>query len=883
MANYNATTDMTLEAAIAAGPMNDGDNLTISNNAIVTCTQTPSILMGRVIGDSGELFLDGKNISSGNLINFCGEYQEAIFLYFKGKLRVDGDWYSIGTTNGTDSQTFNLASYWGGSLEDLVPAIWVETGRRIDFDNDSGDTPEIGDWLYKTSDDLVMGRIVEVQSTYVVVKFLTGSLADNDGIEIRKIVDNEGPDYQVSWTAQVANASGDIKESGVYQEFANVIANSTSYISTFNHHLGGFVFEHTFQSNTLTMGSSTGGGFVPPSGCDVKVPNVHFSTSNIANYTSGDTYQDGSNLENNRYEISMSGAGKVELSICNIGSAYFGTSGAYYFYAYYVGASVSLGSSGCLQKSLYYNCVIINDPFALASNPNSAIGIVDCGNGADIIDCLVVQAYAYWMYLGADTSANVLIEKCISIIGGSTYGTNTYLFCYYARRCENVTINNCVGISGDIHSNAKVLVIRDTNDIVVKDIIGASSQDYQNPTLTTNAIALENAKDVYLRGWKVLGPPGYRAFYFTDCVRVKFRCIGIIDNPDNFNSKSRELFTLVGSCSDINISRIWAEDTNYDFLTSIPTTAIRTTIQNCSYDYDQTFDISGVDTLIKGLHAGSANPGGPGGINENYPGDIGIQIHDGFKSDTYGFIVCILIPPSDDNNYITIISGNPYFNGDGSLDMLNGDIIEVEQSYFSKGHISFTGNITSMLGSGAIAWGTDEWTNITVEFQYDNGSGWNGSWLNARTVGNWTGISSISGGVKLKYRFTATADVADIRMLITETTTSIAIQEANLYSIDQTLVDLTITVVDKNQDPISGVQTAIFRQDNGQQLMNKDTNVLGVATEEFVYSSDIAIIIRCRKSEDIDDPRYKPFSTTGTIRSTGFDLKVTIQESLVLN
>jgi hypothetical protein len=883
MANYNATTDMTLEAAIAAGPMTNGDNLTISNNAIVTCTQTPSILMGRVIGDSGELFLDGKNISSGNLINFCGEYQEAIYLYFKGKLRVDGDWYSIGTTNGTDSQTFNLASYWGGSLEDLIPAIWVETGRRIDFDNDSGETPEIGDWLYKTSDDLVMGRIVEVQSTYVVVKFLTGSLADNDGIEIRKIVDNEGPDYQVSWTAQVANASGDIKESGVYQEFANVIANSTSYISTFNHHLGGFVFEHTFQSNTLTMGSSTGGGFVPPSGCDVRVPNVHFSTSDIANYTSGDTYQDGSNLENNRYEISMSGAGKVELSICNIGSAYFGTSGAYYFYAYYVGASVSLGSSGCLQKSLYYNCVIINDPFALASNPNSAIGIVDCGNGADIIDCLVVQAYAYWMYLGVDTSANVLIEKCISIIGGNTYGTNTYLFCYYVRRCENVTINNCVGISADIHSNAKVLAIRDTNNATIRNIIAASSQDYQNPTLTTNAIAMENVKDVYLCGWKTLGPAGYSVFYFTDCNRIKFRCLGRIEAPDDMNNKSRELFTIRGSCVDVDISRVWAENSAYDFLMPLPATVIGTFVSNCSYDYDQSFDIAGVDTLVKGLHAGSGDIGASDGINASYPGDIGIQIHDGFKSDTLGFIVCILIPPSDNNNYINIVSGNPEFNGDGSLNMSNGDIIEVEQSYFSKGHISFTGNVTSMLGAGNISWGTDEWTNITVEFQYDIGSGWNGSWLDARTTGNWTGISGISSGIKLKYRFTATSDVVDMFMFITETTTSIAVQEANLYSIDQTLVDLTITVVDKNQDPISGVQTAIFRQDNGQQLMNEDTNILGVATEEFVYSSDVAIIIRCRKSEDIDDPRYKPFSTTGTIRSTGFDLKVTMQESLVLN
>jgi hypothetical protein len=877
MANYIATTDMTLEAAIAAGPMNDGDNLTINNGAVITCTQTPSILLGRRTINDGKLFIDGKNISSGNVINFCCEYQDASYIYFKGTLEVDGDWYSIGTTNGTDSQTFNLTSYWGGTLEDLIPAIWVETGRRIDFDNDTGEIPEVDDWVYKTSDDLVMGRIVEVQSTYIVVKFLTGSLADNDSIEVRKIVDNEGPDYQISWTAQVANASGDIKEAGIYQEFANVIANSTSYITTFNHHLGGFVFEHTFQSNTLTMGSSTGGGFVPPSGCDVKVPNVHFSTSNLTSYASGDTYQDGSNFENNRDEIIMSGAGKVELSICNVGSSFFGTSGAYYFYAYYVGAPISLGSAACLQKSIYNNCVIINDPFALASNSNSAIGIVDCGNGADIIDCLVVQAYAYWMYLGADTSSNVLVKNCISVLGGSTYGANTYLFCYYARRCENFTIDNCVGISADIHSNAKVLVLRDTNDATVTDIIAASSQDYQNPTLTTNAIAMENAKDVYLCGWKTLGPAGYRVFYFTDCNRIKFRCLGRIESPDDVNNKSRELFTLVGSCVDIDISRIWAENSTYNFLAPLPTTAIGTLIGNCSYDYDQTFDIAGVDTVVKGLHAGSGSIGAPGGINASYPGDIGIQIHDGFKSDTSGFIVCALIPPSDNNNYITIVNGSPEFNGDGSLNMSNGDIIEVEQSYFSKGHISFTGNITSMLGSGAISWGTDEWTDVTVEFQYDTGSGWNGSWLNARTAGNWTGISSISSGIKLKYRFTATDDVTDMFMFITETTTSLSAQAANLHPIDQSYV--TVKVIAKDSSDYSLIENARVYLvadaggplSQGTLIFNQLTNASGyVQNTEYLYTADQPVVGWIRRATT--PTLYKPTDIVGTITSSGLTI-----------
>jgi hypothetical protein len=876
MANYTATTNMTLEAAIAAGPMMDGDNLTISNGAIVTCTQTPSILLGKRTISDGKLFIDGKNISSGNLINFCGEYLEEINIYAKGTLEVDGDWYSIGTTDGSNSQALGLSSYWGGTLEDLIPAIWVETGRRIDFDNDSGVTPEVDDWLYKTSDDLVMGRIVEVQSTYVVVKFLTGSLIDNDAIEIRKIIDNDGPDYQITWTAQVANASGDIKESGVYQEFANAVANGSSYISTFNHHLAGFVFEHTYQSNTLTMGSSVGGGFVPPSGCDIKVPNVHFSTSNLTNYASGDTYQDGTNSENNRDEIVMSGAGKVDLSVCNVGSSYLGTANGKYYYANYVGASVAIGSSSCVSKQIFNNCVLICDPFAVAVGAN-ALNLSDCMLGADVNDCLVVQAYATNSYLGATTAANVLIKNCISIIGGNAYGSAYTLYCYYVRRCENISFENCVGISAYIHNAAKVLGILDCNDVTVENIIAASEQDYANPTGVYNALLMENAKDIVIRGWKILGPSTYRIFNFTDCFRVKFRCIGMIDDPDDLNFKSRELISLTGSNTDIDFSRLYCKNTSYNFIVSLLPTSNRISINNCGYDYAKLFDVAGSNTTVRGLQAGSGSLGGTTGIEEQYAADFGLQIHDGFKSDTLGFVACILLPPSDDNDYTTIINGTPEFNGDGSVNMSNGDILEIEQNYYCKGHTAFTGNYTSMIGTGALSWGTDEWTNITVEFQYDTGSGWNGSWLDARTAGNWTGISGTVDGVKLKYRFTATADVSDMRMFVTETSTSLSSQKSNLYPIDQDYV--TVKVIAKDSSDYSLIENArVYLVTDaggplspGTLIFNQLTNASGyVQNTEYLYTSDQPVTGWIRKATS--SPLYKSTNIVGTITSSGLTI-----------
>ena len=64
------------------------------------------------------------------------------------------------------------------------------------------------------------------------------------------------------------------------------------------------------------MGTAAGttGGFVPPSGCDVRVPNVHFSTSNITQFALGNTYHDGTNTEGNWYNLATV-SGIVNLSI----------------------------------------------------------------------------------------------------------------------------------------------------------------------------------------------------------------------------------------------------------------------------------------------------------------------------------------------------------------------------------------------------------------------------------------------------------------------------------------------------------------------------------------------------------------------------------------
>jgi hypothetical protein len=93
-------------------------------------------------------------------------------------------------------------------------------------------------------------------------------------------------------------------------------------------------------------------------------------------------------------------------------------------------------------------------------------------------------------------------------------------------------------------------------------------------------------------------------------------------------------------------------------------------------------------------------------------------------------------------------------------------------------------------------------------------------------------------------------------------------------------VNLEITVQDEDTDPIENVQTAIY-DTNGNQLMNEDTNVSGIATEAFNYpGSPVDIEIRLRKNSP-GDTRYVNVDTTGQIGSGGFTLLVTMQEDTV--
>jgi hypothetical protein len=90
-------------------------------------------------------------------------------------------------------------------------------------------------------------------------------------------------------------------------------------------------------------------------------------------------------------------------------------------------------------------------------------------------------------------------------------------------------------------------------------------------------------------------------------------------------------------------------------------------------------------------------------------------------------------------------------------------------------------------------------------------------------------------------------------------------------------VSIQITVKDKAGGNIQNAQTAVYLTSDMSEILNTDTNASGVASTTYAGSTPAAVLVRVRKSEDTDDPRYFPFSKEDTISTSGLTLTVTLE------
>lgn len=873
----------------------DGDSIYLNANEGVTMnvTVTPSKLPSSInIRSGAEMFLDGANAV--NPIHFRTSGLNSISIEAGGLLNSSLGWYTIGTSTGASNWNLDASAYWtsGGRYCDSkghFTGLWVETARRVNYTSGIGELPVVDDWVYKSSDPRnSLGRIIHVSDNgdgtgYFVVKFLTWSAANADAIEVRKIVDNEGPSFERTWTGLVngvdvlAQVSDGVAEDDLFQEFTNCAQFSlTNPLLSHGKGLFGFVFQHEFLSNTIIFGDGVNGNIVP-SGARVRVPKISFGTASTASLTTNDSL----NMGTYTGRVNGNDVGNLTLKgvLCSDFNlfyyAYKKVQIEYCAMVYYLGSIVSVPSymKHCISSPRVTQTT--NSPGSL--RPSGPMSAYDCSvmqkanvSGVDLTrtgDCEIVRCHITHAY-----AANYEGMR-----GGFGY--------------PNVTIDNCVVITPRM-----ILYNTVGSNWVIKRLKYGNAINGIDDSLNAYAMQPSNSHQLSVP-LQILGleEVGVGQRVATLCVinlvsiqGANIRAIGLVDEPFQYADVTSKFINISYDSGRLSVARCYAAN-NYGtdaypyrapIIEGIATLGNLEVVDVGTNSYNSRLSVLSSDSRVKGFRVGEEESFGTYRQWRHTWGNVpigGAHFYDVYYNSTKGAVIFTSSPPSAATDGILCrYSSGVVFDEDFFVVLSDiGDYIELEMDYFTRGHSALTGVVAT------VAEAANQYTVFTtpfdglsgkadVEFQYDIGAGWNGSWLNARTASNLTSITIPATGVKLKIKVTATVAKTFVYAVAFQTDSTEAFRLTNRYAIDQSSINLTFDVKDQAGLPVSGAFVYIDDDDSAPTIFQSATDGNGQATLAYVGSAVPNSKWRVRKYG------YRPFTALVNIAASDITLPITL-------
>lgn len=364
--------------------------------------------------------------------------------------------------------------------------------------------------------------------------------------------------------------------------------------------------------------------------------------------------------------------------------------------------------------------------------------------------------------------------------------------------CSNITINNmtiyCANLALSTVTDSVI-----TNLSYIDRIIGVT-----NATTAKYAIVVNTGSNRILVDGVNFGPvadvsPYAGIFNIVNSQNVRFQNVGSFDSPLPSYAAAAPAYIFVdnGNNFGIAVRRCYVETIR----TGLYFTANSSrdfTIQDCSANIGAIRTLAW-DGIAKGVRAVSNSVSGSSSV-------YGTHWFDMFTSDTAGRVWLAFNEPTDvtASQYTAVSLGtNAGFTSFTSISMPNiGDEVIFEMPYFAIGHTGFS-------NTAAVITGTNT-GNFTYQYQIDTGSGFgsystlNGANLSAEVV-------NPSIGFKLKIRVVVTAaSLTNALSFIRVTTTStLTAQQTNQYPI--TFV-LSGTITGYAGDG-SGIAVDFFRAD----------------------------------------------------------------------
>ena len=853
MANQTVTTAVNYDAASISGLL-DGESITINGgsvtiNADVRWNQQAAVFGDITISSSlgGSLLIDGTQI------------WEIPFSSSTGTVSSQNALGSNGVTGGTSGATGELTRVFAtGSLSPVAPFSAMPATGIIKLRSKTGNFvagetitlpggatviasgPGRRSWIHVvgrgvtggTGSRITVPRLGTVQATGDWYELGTTNGADNQTFQF-PVADS----CPAIW---IETSAG----SGVYEIWANASNRWTGgAVSTTDKRGMFFGINTTTGVITIAERGANNAGFKPPSGCKVRIPNIILSNGDSTNYANNIN----PTTSGNRYGFTSPTGGLVSFD--KVSSIWQGLFNGLF--------SLAISNSGLahpitvnnLAKPLLLSNVAVAPVATITSNSFSWSG---CYSGGTISDCRVVAQTGTSSFQIQD-SADIIFNR-LRIDGfGAATTNNPSTVGIQLVRCADVQFIDTVSIGFRVYSAGTSLRVTFTNTRYAVRTIGTTqTADTLTPFLI-NVGADTISVDGFSNYENLSNVHSYGAIVqvATGASNISISNIGTAATPYDFGSTNPGSSVVTASITrNINLRRIYTVNSR-NGLHELVNTVQGVEGYNVWASGATTQAQPALSTTIRG---GRFTPSTVGQANV-----FGTHWLDAWQSTTAGQIVIACNEPLDttlDQCSATLDTTNGSgFTSNGEISMKSlTDVVLWTMPYFALGVTGFQNVAPTITGTNT--------ANHTFQFQYDIGSGFNGTWL-ALTGANLSAITvTPATGVRLQVRATVnTASTSNLLSYISIATTTNSTAQQTQYPLPGAIL------VINNLIPNSRVK--ITRVDTGALLSQNATTGTSL-TFDLSYSG--AVQVEARKATS--SPFYQPWVTQTSI-ATGSTTTVT--------
>jgi hypothetical protein len=637
--------------------------------------------------------------------------------------------------------------------------------------------------------------------------------------------------------------------SGVFEWYVNSggrWGQATASVST---DARGKMFGQNVSTGVITIAQRATNtcGFKPPTGCIVRIPNVIMSSAAAADYSVNTLNA----TLSNRWRPSI-GSGAFDIDrACS--AQYLFAQGAASLNVVDSAFLASMAFTGCATAVTLTRVGVGNTgtaAFNWISYTSSFFGLTatDCyGLSHEIspstigVSCSNVQAVNF-------TRVKSVV---LPVAGARGFGNSAFSL----STVSGLTMTDCEAIGGNVSLTT----------VATSSIAGTRYAD-QTIGETTNTAALSGiivatlSTDTVISGFSEFAgiannsPRNAIVRIVQSCKRATVSDIGTVASPYNCGTGSFPcgIVLEVANVSELTARRIYTINAATTIYAGTSNTE-QVSLINVWGDGGDNVTNVGNNNVIRGCRATNSTAG--------QTGAYGSIFADLFTSATAGRIVVFGNEPSaaTASQVTTSFTSGAGFNGSGSIALPNvGNTVTWDMPYFALGHTRLANTTPTVTGANS--------GNYSFEFQWDTGSGYNGTWL-ALTGANLFGVGAIdpATGIALKIRLTVnTANSATTFTNLRIDTTTDSVSQQTQYP----LPGIPVTV----NGLVAGSRVKITRTDTDALLVNQ---LVGGTSQVFDLTYTGQVRVEARHASG--SPAYKPWFTILTV-GTGATVTVLQEE-----